>query len=517
MSKPIHIYPEAILYGPDLVHRAHSGVVVENGVIQEIQDSGVLRQRDAYADVIELPGQLLMAGFVNAHQHGRGLTQFQLGFPDDVLETWFASHRRSGIFDPYGMTLLASLEMIACGVTGTIHANTAYGSGNYAAEIERTFEGYEASGIRATVGVGLMDRAGVVYPAEMEPAFIDALPPALRQRMRERSPQLHFADAAEAKTAVGELRARFEGSGSRLRVAYAPAGPQWVSDELMAGALRQAAEIGAVVHIHALESWAQMTVVRHACPDGLLAHLANLGPVDERLSFGHAVWLGPDDADMAARCGMTFVRNAGSNLRLKAGIAPLAEYARRGVRVAIGTDNLALSDDEDILKELRLAGRLARSPHWDGPPAPTGRDMLLKLTRHGAVAGGFGESAGLLIEGAPADLVALDLKRPRGAYLDPEVSLPDLVYHRADARDVRLTMVAGEVLYRDGRFVRHDLSKVAADVADDVARAMAQVSDADRRDVEELVRRIGEHYAGLDGKLHQGEFRWTALTERSWA
>jgi 5-methylthioadenosine/S-adenosylhomocysteine deaminase len=45
------------------------------------------------AGVVDLPGTLLMPGLVNAHQHGRGISQVLLGYPDDRLEPWIAQRR----------------------------------------------------------------------------------------------------------------------------------------------------------------------------------------------------------------------------------------------------------------------------------------------------------------------------------------------------------------------------------------------------------------------------------------
>lgn len=509
MARELRLFPDVILAGPRFEERRDVGLSIVDGVIAEIAAADALRSRAGDAEVIELPGQAVMAGFVNAHQHGRGMTQFQLGHADGVLETWIARVRSSGMLDPYRQTLLGCLDMIACGITGAIHANTAYGSGDPVGDVRETMRAYAGSGLRAAVGLGLWDRAGYVYPSEREPAFVASLPPSLVARLQARRRPSFCATPQEAKAAMRMLRG--ESETDRVKAAYAPAGPQWVSDELMGAALRDAADLGCIVHTHVLESWAQYLTLSELCPEGVLAHLARLGPVDGRLSFGHAVWLSARDADMAAERGVTMVRNAGSNLRLECGAAPLAEYRRRGVRVAIGTDSFSLAEDEDMLKEARLAGRLARDRRWLRAPPPEPADMLQMMTAAGASAAGFGAAAGVLAQGAPADLVAIDIVRPRGASTAPATPLADLIYYRADARDVRLTMVAGEVLYRDGRHLRHDYAAVAAQAADDVAQAAASVSPESRADVTTLVGHIHEHYEAFAREAVTREPPWRPL------
>ena len=114
MSTELHLFPDVVLVGPRFEERRETGVVIRDGVIAEIADASALRGRGA--ETITLPGQALMAGFVNAHQHGRGCGSFQLGFADDVLETWIAGLRAAGVLDPYAQTLIACLDMIAAGV-----------------------------------------------------------------------------------------------------------------------------------------------------------------------------------------------------------------------------------------------------------------------------------------------------------------------------------------------------------------------------------------------------------------
>jgi cytosine/adenosine deaminase-related metal-dependent hydrolase len=192
------------------------------------------------------------------------------------------------------------------------------------------------------------------------------------------------------------------------------------------------------------------------------------------------------------------VRNPGCNLRLASGIAPMARYLAAGVRLAIGTDNHALADDEDLLAELRLAGVLAREPGWGAPPAPTTDDLLAMATVNGAVAAQWGGEIGRIAPGCLADLAAFSLKRTREPVLDPDTPLLDAFLARANGADVRLTMVGGRVLYRDGRFADPSLMEAAETAA--VASARAGRRPADPENLGRSLRlhgRLCDHYRGL--------------------
>jgi len=73
------------------------------------------------AAVIGSPRFWVMPGFVNAHQHGKGLTNFQLGGLDDCFEISRFSPEPLASIDPYIDTLYGCMRMIESGVTTCIH------------------------------------------------------------------------------------------------------------------------------------------------------------------------------------------------------------------------------------------------------------------------------------------------------------------------------------------------------------------------------------------------------------
>jgi 5-methylthioadenosine/S-adenosylhomocysteine deaminase len=124
LTRATILVPEAVLSFPDTASlRVGAGVAVEGSWIAAVDAPEQLRIRWPTATVVDLPDCLLMPGLVNAHQHGRGLSQIQLGYHDDFLEPWISNRRGRGILDPYSITKLAAARMVAQGVTTSIHAN----------------------------------------------------------------------------------------------------------------------------------------------------------------------------------------------------------------------------------------------------------------------------------------------------------------------------------------------------------------------------------------------------------
>ena len=78
-----------------------------------------------------------------------------------------------------------------------------------------------------------------------------------------------------------------------------------------------------------------------------------------------------------AQTGAALSHNPGSNLRLRAGIAPLPAMLDAGVTVALGMDGTTLADEEDAFAEMRLALRLALPEHSRTGQKPVEADQGL--------------------------------------------------------------------------------------------------------------------------------------------
>ncbi len=469
-----------------------AAIAIADGVIVAVGDTSELRQRWPEAQIIAMPDCLVMPGLVNAHQHGRGLSQIQLGYPDDFLEPWIAGRRARGVLDGHVVTKLAAARMIANGVTTTIHANYSYGTGDYERELRGQIAAYEEVGIRATLCVGAMDQGGTVYPPH-EACFVAGLPDDLKRWVSESPSAAYAGDGPATVELMRRLRQDFS-NHSRIRLCYGPAGPQWVSDELWRCIARDARDNDLGLHLHALESPAQTAAARELYPDGVFAHLDRLGAMTPRTVIAHGVWA--DDVDMAvlARTGATVVRNPGCNIRMRNGIAPLARYLQRGVRIAVGTDNCSMNDDEDLLAELRLASHLAREPDWNGLPPPGVDDLLAMATVNGAVAAQFGDEIGVLEPGRRADIVAFSLQRTEQPYRDPDMPVLQAFLARAQGVDVRMTMIDGRVLYRDGHYADLALRELEAEAAAAAQAARLGRDPADTGRTQRYRQHLCDHY-----------------------
>ena len=123
------------------------------------------------------------------------------------------------------------------------------------------------------------------------------------------------------------------------------------------------------------------------------------------------------------------------------------KVGRMGIPAAIGTDSAASNNALDMFEEMRTASLLAKGIDRDPLALPAAKTLYM-ATRAGALSQGR-ETAGDIVPGYQADLVLVDLETPSMTPCHSAVS--NLVY-AANGGAVRMTMVDGRILYRDGRF-----------------------------------------------------------------
>ena len=285
--------------------------------------------------------------------------------------------------------------------------------------------------------------------------------------------------------AIRELHARLAGD-PLLGVQLSIAAPQWASDDLLDAVGDAADELGVPIHMHALESRRQRDWGDAVHGGRELRRLAERNVLGDSTTIAHGVYLRDADIDLLAERRAMVAHNCSSNLRLACGIAPVRRLVARGVTVGLGSDDMALGDDEDMLSEVRTAHVAQRV--WEGPEPPLGvRDVLGLLWDGGARIAGLEGAVGRLEPGYRADAVVLDLAGLRGVYSSERLAYEDLVLSRGQRGHVREVVVGGRVLVRDGAPVHVDMEALAREVAD-AARAVDAARDEARESLLERLR-----------------------------
>jgi 5-methylthioadenosine/S-adenosylhomocysteine deaminase len=210
-----------------------------------------------------------------------------------------------------------------------------------------------------------------------------------------------------------------------------------------------------------------------------VAFLAELGYLDEQLLAVHLTEASDDEAAMVARSGARLALCSGS-IGIIDGIVPPAHVFRRnGGLVALGSDQASGNNCNNVFNEMKLTALFNKIKYRD-PTVMPAWEVLRMATVEGASAIGLGDEIGSLEEGKQADLVLVDLTALNlTPVLDGPVRniVPNLVY-AASGREVKLVMVAGRVLVRDGHVLSVNECAVRAE-AQAQAEALSQRVAAD--------------------------------------
>jgi 5-methylthioadenosine/S-adenosylhomocysteine deaminase len=384
-------------------------------------------------------GAFVLPGFVHAHLHlcqtlFRGLAEQSdlLSWLRESIWPLEAAHTERSIA---ASARLGLCELLAGGVTCINDMGTVRHTETIGAVLEE-------SGVRAVFGKALMDRGDGVPAGLAEPAG------------RAMEDALALAD-------------RFDGAGGgRLRVALAPRFILSCSDRLWGDVAAASAERGLIVHTHIAESPAEGREVERAVQRTAARYFAERGVLSGRFVGAHGVWLEEDEIATLARTRAALVHCPGANLKLGSGFARVRRWKEAGVRCALGSDGAACNNRLDSFAEMSLAAGIARVLDPARPLAA--REVLELATRAGADALGLGAETGSLETGKQADVIVIDARGPHHGP-DPEHDPYAAIVHAARAPDVRLTMVAGRILYREGTWTTLDAERVVGEARSEAA------------------------------------------------
>lgn len=473
-----------------------AAVRVENETIVEVGDWKTLRGRHPDATTLGSERFAIMPGMVNAHHHSNGVSAIQQGIRDRLLESWLLSLSLGRRLSPRTATLLSAARLLRTGVTSVVDVHSDRGTPeSYAANARDALAAYDDAGIRVAFAAGLMTQCFLVAGAGEDEKFLARLPDEdIRSFAARRLPPPDNLDEDDYFGIIDDLWRSYR-RHERINVWYAPPGPQWVSDTFMQRIAEQAEARDTGVQTHVSESFYEMLHGPLCYGKPTVRHLFDLGVLGPRFSIAHGVWLTEPEIELMAETGAAVSHNPSSNLRLRAGIAPLNAMLARGVIVGLGMDGTTINDDEDYFDEMRLAMRLHRTPRFDGP-APEPVRILEMATAGGARLLRKEGTLGAIMAGGAADLVLVDLDRVTWPWVAPEADPRELLLMRAGAGDVDTVLVGGEVVLRDGRPTRFDLEEVGREAAA-MLGGQTFVS-ADARKVERLRRHVEAYYRDWD-------------------
>lgn len=416
LFKDISVLTEDGVYSP------HMNVSVEEGRIAYV---GQEVPEGSFAETYDGAGKILMPGLYNAHAHvpmtllrGRGEN---LPLDRWLNESIFPFEAHITDEAAYQATLLGIAEMLRFGVTS--FSDMYYNSDARAKAIIE-------SGVKCNLG-------HTVLSFDSQATYED-LPAAdaLRHLVSE------YHGAAEGRLLIdANLHAEYTSTPAVAR-----------------GLVQAAQEMGLRMQVHVSETANEVQGCKERHGKTPVAYLAECGVFDVPATAAHCVWLEEGDAAVLAQKGVTVATCPASNAKLGSGVADVMAMREAGVRIALGTDGVASNNNHNMFKDLYLLALMHRADAMN-PVGLDSSELIRIATKNGALSQGR-EDCGSMSVGSKADVVVLDASTP---WMQPIEGVASGVVYSAQGSDVRLTMVDGNVLYRDGAWPTIDVERAVAE------------------------------------------------------
>ena len=382
------------------------------GISQTVPDDFVADE------VVDCGGNLLIPAFYNAHCHA-AMTLFR-GYGEDLpLQRWleekiFPAEDRLTFRNVYHGSMLAIAEMLKSGIASF--------SDMYMFE-DAVAEAVLASGIKAN-----LSRCLVSFDPNIDMSQENRMVEAIR--------------LAEWYHGVDDNRI-FVDFSLHAEYTNVPKACEYVAD------IAKRFKTGMQIHLSETEKEHLDCIGRWGKTP--TEFFRDTGVLDVPTTAAHGVWLEDSDLSILAEKKVTIAHNPVSNLKLGSGVMPLLKFLDAGINVALGTDGVASNNRLDVLRELQTAAILHKGVNRD-PACVTAQEVFPLATRNGAVAQGRLDCGEIKV-GNRADLVLLDRDSLHNIPCFDEYAM---IAYSAERSDVRMTMVDGRILYRNGEYTSID-------------------------------------------------------------
>ncbi len=405
---------------------ATTDIYIEGKYIREIGE----HLSFAADEIIDGRRKQAIPGFVNTHGHA-AMTLFR-GFGDDMpLMPWlkeriWPNEAKLTHEDMYWGTKLACLEMIKSGTTTFFDMYLDY---------HATAEAVEEMGIRVNNSAPCFD--------------------------------WHKPEQTEkTKLSIEKLYREKERYNDRISFSIGPHAIYTVSGKLLQWVDDFAKEHDVLIQMHLAETEEEVNNSIRDFGYTPVRYLHHLGVLSPRLLIAHGIYIDKEEIKMLADAGVAVAHNPASNMKLASGMKFMFDEMREvGIRVGLGTDGCASSNNLDMIEAMKLASLLGTVWRKD-PEAVSAEDIFQSATADGAAIARL--KAGRIEKGFLADLSLVDLNLPEFV---PNFNFVSNLVYSANGSCIDTVICDGKVLMRGRKVAGEDeIMERTAQIAYDLVK-----------------------------------------------
>jgi 5-methylthioadenosine/S-adenosylhomocysteine deaminase len=407
-------------------------VLIDGDTIVAVGPAAELRTdpRAQRAQLIDLPGRVLMPGMHNCHLHSGLLRGTAENLP--LLE-WLSTfvdpaHRALTPEIAEAASRLCYAEALRSGTTSVM---------DMWRHLDRAAVVADELGIRATLVPYVCDEEGLDY----------------------------FETLDTNRALIEKI-----GVSERVRAWVGLEHLLYCTPAAYRGAIALADEFGTEIHTHSSEQLLEVDAVVERFGRRPIHELHHRGLLDGgRCVIAHCVQLDDAELDVLAATGTRVAHCPCSNMKLASGVARIPDMWKRGITVGLGSDGEKENNSLDLLEEMKFASLIQKVTTLEAA-AGNPWDVLAMATIEGAKCLGIDHLTGSLEVGKRADLVAVDFRR---AHLTPmftaiDANVAEHLVFSAQAGDVDSVWVDGKRLLAGGVLLTaemDDIRRAAQDAA----------------------------------------------------
>ena len=412
----------------------HGAVAISGARIVGVGTQSDLAARFQAKHTLDKPDALIAPGLIDTHTHApmallRGLAEDKR--LDDWLNNFIFPAESKNVTPEFvqDSTRLACVEMVLAGIT--TYTDMYY------------FEEAEAEAAKQVGLRGVLGQTIIGFPAPDYRTWQEAISHAERYIQRYEKDEL-------------------------ITPALAPHAIYTTPDEAIVAAHSLAMKYGVPMLIHLAEISRERDdslTKRNLTP---VQALEKLGVLEGRVLGAHSIYIDDRDIEILKKHNTGIAHCPSSNMKMAAGIARVTEMLQAGLKVGLGTDGFAGSNDTaDLFREMDLAAKLQKVTRMDPTVLPA-EQVFEMATMGGARALRLDQQIGSLEIGKKADLIALTLENAHDFPLAE--NLYAQMVHAGQSADVEDVFINGRQIVASRKVLTVDTQAVYRKALEDRRR-----------------------------------------------